>query len=318
MLRPRSVRRGLLAALSAGAALAAPASAAAASSMTISGPGAIVESSTAQIDVKATLDVAAYVEVKVRRAGAACAPSAAADPGTPLLDRSAIESAFAATAVQAFGDAGEYVICGWARDTSSAAQPVVASASTTLSVRAPKLTLALAVRPSVPLDELFTVATVATAEIERLAYVGIVPDTPQGCPATYGALQKTPNSTPVLAQSGTKVVGGPTTFREQISMPRAGRFLACGYFHNTSVDAAPQATAKAAFIVAKSCEVPDVAGTTLARAKKLLKKANCVVGKTKKARSAKVKKGRVVKASKKAGTILAPGATVGLTVSKGR
>lgn len=286
--------------------------------MTITGPGTIVESSAAQIDVKATLDVAAYIEVKFRPAGAACAPTAAEDPGAPLLDRSAIESAFAATAVQAFGDAGQYLVCGWARDTTNPAQPVVASASTTLSVRAPKLTLALAIRPSVPVDELFTVATVATAEIERLAYVGIVPDTPQGCPASYGALQKTAGSTPVLAQSGTKVVGGPTTFREQISMPKVGKFLACGYFHHTSVDAAPQATAKAAFTVAKSCEVPTLAGTTLARAKKLLKKANCAVGKTKKAKSSKVKKGRVVRASKKAGTVLSPGATVGLTVSKGR
>lgn len=287
--------------------------------MTITGPAEILESTTAQIDVKATLDAAAYVEVKFRPAGGAgCAPDAASDPGAPLLDRSAIESPFSVAAVQTFPQAGQYLVCGWARDTTTAGNPVLASASTTLTVRQPKLALALAVRATVPLDDLFPVATVATAEIERAAFVGIVPNLGKGCPATYGALQRTEGSVPVLAQAGTKVVGGPTTLREQISLPKLGKFLACAYFHSGSIDVAPQATAKAEFAVAKGCEIPDLAGTTLARAKKLLKKAGCTVGKTKKAKSGKVKKGRVVKASKKAGTVLAPGATVAITVSKGK
>lgn len=313
---PRSFRRGLLAALVGGAALAAPAGAAA-SSMSITGPAEVLESTSAEINVKASLDAAAYVEVKIRPVGAPCAPNAASDPGSLLLDRSAIEATFAATAVRGFEQAGQYLVCGWARDTTTVDSPVVASASTTLTVRPPKLSLAMTVRPFVPVDDLFTVATVATAEIERFAYVGIVPNMGQGCPANYGALQRAKGSVPVLDQAGIKVVGGPMTIREQISMPKAGKFLACGYFHHGMIETAPQATAKVEFVVAQSCEVPVVAGTTLARAKKLLKKANCTVGKTKKAKSSKVKKGRVVKASKKAGTVLAPGATVALTISKG-
>lgn len=315
---PRSFCRHLLPAFAVGVVLAVPANASAASSMTITGPADILESTSAEISVKASFDVAAYVEVKIRPAGAGCAANAAADPGELLLDRSAIDPTFAMTAVKGFEKAGQYIVCGWARNTTDPANPVVTSTSTTLTVRPPKLSLALTVRSTVPVDDLFTVAAVASAEIARLAYAGVVADDGKGCPATYGALQKTKGSVPILDQAGVKISGGPTTVREQISMPKAGRFLVCGYFHNGTVETTPQATAKAAFTVSEPCEVPDVAGTTLARAKKLLKKAHCTVGKTKKAKSAKVKKGRVVKASKKAGTILAPGATVALTISKGR
>lgn len=314
----RPARRLALATLAVGAGLAAPNPAAAASSLSISAPTDILESTSAQIDVKATLDVPSYVEVKLRPVGAACAANAASDPGTPLLDRSAIEPAFAATAVQGFDRAGQYVICAWARDTTSAASTVVASASATVTVRQPKLSMALTVRSIVPVDDLFTVAVVSQAEVARQAYAGIVPNTGAGCPATYDALQKTKGSTPVLDQAGVNVVGGPTTAREQLSMPKAGKYIVCGYFHHGTVTTPPQAVAKAEFTVSLPCKVPNLAGSTLARAKKLLKKANCAVGKTKKASSAKVKKGRVVKASKKAGTILAPGATVTLTISKGR
>lgn len=314
---PRRSVRTLTVALAAGAAFAVP-STASASSMSIAVPSDVVEGTSAQIDVKASLDVASYVEVKVRPAGAACAGNAASDPGTPIVDRSALEPAFAVTAVQSFEKAGQYVVCGWARDTTDPASPVVTQASATLTVRQPKLSLSLSVAKIVPVDDLFAVAVVTQAELTRLAYVGIVPNGGKGCPATYGDLQKTKGAVPVLDQAGLSVTGGPNTAKEQISMPAAGKFLACGYFHYGSVAGAPQTTAKAEFEVAPSCEVPTVAGTTLARAKRLLKKAHCTVGKSKKAKSSKVRKGRVVRASKKAGTVLAPGATVSLVVSKGK
>lgn len=68
---------------------------------------------------------------------------------------------------------------------------------------------------------------------------------------------------------------------------------------------------------AKKCVVPKLIGKTLKQAKKALKKANCKTGKTKKANSKKRKKGRIVKQRYKAGTKLAAGAKVPLTISKG-
>ena len=67
------------------------------------------------------------------------------------------------------------------------------------------------------------------------------------------------------------------------------------------------------------CVVPKVrTGATVRAARAAIKQGNCSVGKTTKARSAKVRKGRVIALSRKAGTTLARGAKVGLKVSRGR
>lgn len=68
----------------------------------------------------------------------------------------------------------------------------------------------------------------------------------------------------------------------------------------------------------KQCVVPKVkAGATLASAKKALSKRGCGVA-TKQVRSAKVRKGRVVKLSRKAGARLAYRKTVTVYLSRGR
>ena len=319
LARPRPPRRHRSAAL-AGAVFAGAVlmpSMAAASSMAIKAPAELVESNTAQVDVSATLDVASYVEVKLRAAGAPCAASAAADPGTNLLDRSAIEPTFAVTAVTSFDVAGQYVICGWARDTTKAEAPVVASASATINVRAPKLSLKVSTPASVAIDELFTVTTVASAEVTRRAYAGLVPNTGKGCPATYGELQKTKGVVPVLDQAGFAVTGGPSTDKQQISLPAKGKYLACGYFHRSAITEAPQATSKAEFTVGAPCVIPNLKGKTTAAAKKALAKAHCRLGKAKTAKSKTVKKGRIIRTGKKAGTSLPPDTAIGVIVSKG-
>ena len=67
------------------------------------------------------------------------------------------------------------------------------------------------------------------------------------------------------------------------------------------------------------CVVPKVrAGATVRTARAAIKQGNCSVGKTTKARSAKVKKGRVIALSRKAGTTRSRGAKVGIKVSRGR
>ena len=67
-----------------------------------------------------------------------------------------------------------------------------------------------------------------------------------------------------------------------------------------------------------SCTVPKLAGRTLPAAKTAIAKAGCTLGSVRKAFSATVKRGRVVKSSPAAGKVLAEGATVKLVVSRGK
>ncbi len=66
------------------------------------------------------------------------------------------------------------------------------------------------------------------------------------------------------------------------------------------------------------CTVPKVVGKTLAAAKKAIVAHGCTVGKIKKVRSTKVRKGRVVSTKPKGGTHKGPGYRVGIVVSRGR
>ncbi len=319
LARPFSLRSRVATTL-AGAVVAAALlpSTAAASSMVIKAPAEVVESTSAQVDVTAQLDVAAYIEVKLRAAGAPCAPTAASDPGANLLDRSAVDPTFAVTAVASFDVAGQYIACGWARDTTKADSPVVAAASATINVRVPKLSLKVSTPSAVALDDLFEVTTVASAEVARNAFVGLIPDLRKGCPATYSELQKTKGVVPVLAQTGLTLGAAPVTDKQQISLPIKGKYLACGYIHRAAITEAPQATTIAKLLVGAPCVVPKLKGKTTAAAKKALAKAGCRMGKAKKAKSKTVKKGRIVRTGKKAGTSLPPNTAIGVVVSKGR
>jgi beta-lactam-binding protein with PASTA domain len=64
--------------------------------------------------------------------------------------------------------------------------------------------------------------------------------------------------------------------------------------------------------------VPKVTGKTLAVGEQAIRADHCSVGKITRVYSAKVKKGRVVSESPKAGTSLARNAKVNLTVSRGK
>jgi eukaryotic-like serine/threonine-protein kinase len=69
--------------------------------------------------------------------------------------------------------------------------------------------------------------------------------------------------------------------------------------------------------VAPRCVVPNVKGKTVAKAKAALKAKRCAAGKVAQAFSAKVKKGRVIRQSKRPGTRHPRNTKVNLTVSKG-
>lgn len=69
--------------------------------------------------------------------------------------------------------------------------------------------------------------------------------------------------------------------------------------------------------VEPACGVPDVAGETLAAATDLLGRHGCSLGRVSAVYSTTVKRGAVASQDQAAGTVLAPGAPVGLAVSRG-
>ena len=66
------------------------------------------------------------------------------------------------------------------------------------------------------------------------------------------------------------------------------------------------------------CVVQDVAFMTLAAAKRMIARANCRVGKIRRAYSKTVKRGRVISQKPKPGTVLPKRGKVNLVVSRGR
>jgi hypothetical protein len=131
-----------------------------------------------------------------------------------------------------------------------------------------------------------------------------------------------------------KVTSGPAG----ISCPKA---CTAPFDYGSSVTLTPKATGKAAFTGWKGdctgkkacvlsmtadhtvtatfqlCVVPKLVGLTLKKAKKKLAKANCRVGKVRKASSPKSKKGKVLKQSQKRGKKLRYRTKINLTIGKG-
>ena len=66
------------------------------------------------------------------------------------------------------------------------------------------------------------------------------------------------------------------------------------------------------------CTVQNVKGKTLPAAKRTIARANCRVGKIRRAYSKTVKRGRVISQKPKPGTVLPGGGKVNLVVSRGR
>ena len=66
------------------------------------------------------------------------------------------------------------------------------------------------------------------------------------------------------------------------------------------------------------CTVQNVEGTTLPAAKRRIARANCRVGKIRRAYSNRVERGRVISQKPKFGAVLPGGGKVNLVVSRGR
>jgi len=100
------------------------------------------------------------------------------------------------------------------------------------------------------------------------------------------------------------------------------------FFHISTVDNAGNWTSARHFgpiviavpraIAAVRCRVPNVRGKTVAQARRLLSRAHCRLGRTRRVYSNRMRPGRIVKQSKRPGVRLARGTRVNVDVSRGR
>jgi hypothetical protein len=166
----------------------------------------------------------------------------------------------------------------------------------------------------------FTVTVVDREAPSVSVPADIVQTAPFGAPGlpvayTVGVTDNVTSPSPVVActpPSGSTFAPGTTT-------------VTC-----TGTDAAGNSAAKTFKVTVKSadppppppppvveCRVPSLKGKTLPATRTALTKANCALGKVTKAYSPRVKKGRVIKQAPAAGRVLAKGAKVNVTLSKG-
>jgi len=147
------------------------------------------------------------------------------------------------------------------------------------------------------------------------------PDGAQVVYAQYGAENSAGDIAVVNADgSGGRVVVKDGEFPDWSPDGRRIVFARSGALYLVNVDGSNvrAITAPTTTTLAPKCIVPKLVGKTLAAAKAALKKANCTVGKVTRARSRKVKAGRVISSKPKAGVSKPAGTAVTLVVSRGR
>ena len=89
---------------------------------------------------------------------------------------------------------------------------------------------------------------------------------------------------------------------------------ASGTLGETTVTVTTVAGSAIGFFTYRGCQVPQLRGLGLTAAKRLLRKADCGVGKVTTLRGKAAKRQRVVRQSPRPATVLAPGAKVSLTL----
>lgn len=265
-----------------------------------------------------------YVAVRYRPApGATCGGQPTDDgEGVPLGGRSILSAGpFAAQGNVTVDRAGDYLVCAWmVRYGLGEPDTVVAARSRVVTVRAPRLGLAIAATPSSVLaGQAVQVAYSAQAEVERALYLYALPDVGHGCAANAEAASKTDGAFAVVR--GRSILGGPVSAVEEVALERSGTWLLCGYLQREYAWDPPEAVAQATVTVAappSPCVVPAVIeGEPLAGATARVLGASCSVGVVRYAASARHDRGSVCKVAPSPGTHLDPGARVDLWVSSG-
>jgi hypothetical protein len=175
--------------------------------------------------VAGTSDGGTYVTLKVKGSGGVdCGANPGADTGSEVLTPYfQAAGPYTDSRNWTFAAAGSYLLCAWLQDTHGS--PMM-TASRTITVRLPKLSLVISAPASVNPGQIFQMATTTQAEATRYLYVSAVADTGRGCPANAAAAQAAATRKII---DGVGVTGGPTTDTRDVMLSTAGQYLLCGY-----------------------------------------------------------------------------------------
>lgn len=261
--------------------------------------------------------------------GRGCGANFAADDsdgeGSSVFDFQGVnEGPFSKSLNHTFTSAGSYLLCGWLNDGAQSGDPVVASASLTVTVRPPRLTLSVSAPATVQPGQTFQVVTTAQAETDRTVTEYLLPNTGRGCPTNGNAAGSTSGETSIYWAGGVlmwNVNGGPFSEARNETIRSAGQYVACAYVQYPSDQSSPEASASAiitAVSLPPPCVVPTFASTTkLSTIKRAIRAAGCAVGKIRHTASRKTRSGYVSGLSPSPGLHLPAGTAVNVTVSTG-
>jgi hypothetical protein len=255
--------------------------------------------------------------------GAPCAPSASSDSGSDDFDGFSYSDQFNGTDVNgnftlkktgSWNSPGEVLFCMWLATSSSTA---VTPISQTVSFRSPTGTISGTVDPTAPSQGQTTTLNITGAsEAPKSVFATVKSDGGAGCAATYSA----DAGEGVMSNDA---VNGSFSLSTTFTAGAPGAYVVCLWLAASSTDASPVAGPQpVSFTVPApppACVVPSVPyNIGLNAMRNALTAANCTPGSIKRVRSRTVRKGRVVRLSRKPGTVLRNGAVVNLTLSRGR
>jgi hypothetical protein len=129
--------------------------------------------------------------------------------------------------------------------------------------------------------------------------------------------------------SAAAVIGGPTISARDLTLDIPGRYLICGYLHDSSATAPPRAASTSPLTVgggapvpapsASQCVVPAIVrNEALATARTRLLAASCAPGAARYLASSRYVRGSVFNVSPAPGTVLPAGSAIIMYVSTGR
>jgi hypothetical protein len=225
--------------------LGAGAAAAQASSIALTVSVDPAEEQAFTVTTSGTADVSSDLRVAIRAAGgAACAATASTETGQSLVNSTVAAGPYSLPRTYTPESPGAYLVCAYIG--TSATAPPAAAATTTVTVRANRATLAL-VSPasSIPAQPVVFTFQGAT-EVRRELYATIKPAGATAC----GTARATDAGGQTVV-NGDSIQGAYAISKTQT--PAAGVYLICAWVQESSGDLAPDAVASAQIVV----KLPD-------------------------------------------------------------
>jgi len=201
---------------------------------------------TSLVSYTASSEEGTLAVVAVNNPSVPCAADPEADQGRTLTPAHIVDpgqfGTFSGSLNYTPATPGAYTLCGWLEIPAGLIEtdggPVTASASLPISVRGPRISLALSFPRHPDPGRTFTLHLIATTEATREVVVEALPLTRRGCPVNYAAEEEGR----LIDQT---VTGGPSTLTSNVAPLRPGNYVFCAYADPLDDEGlAPEATAK--------------------------------------------------------------------------